>query len=928
MLLRPALLRFALVAGSCLSLAPDLFAAEPQGIARGESIEGFTEYRLDNGLRVLLFPDDSKPTVTVNITYFVGSRHEGYGETGMAHLLEHMLFKGTPTHANIPAALKERGGNFNGTTSDDRTNYYETLPASQANLEFALRLEADRMVNSHVAAADLKSEMTVVRNEFEMGENNPLAMLFQRMMAVAFEWHNYGKSTIGNRSDIERVPIENLQDFYRRYYRPDNALLIVAGQFDADQALQLVAKFFGPLPRPEQPLRGTYTDEPTQDGERIVRLRRVGTVPIVGLTYHIPAGGHPEFPAVEILQRILTTEVSGRLYKSVVETKQAAQVMGMTASLHDPGALVIIAQGVAGEDSQKLLSSMLKTIDDLGTAPVTQAEVDRVRAALMKERELAAANSTQLAVQLSEWAAQGDWRLYFLHRDRLEKVTPEEVTAAARFLKADNRTVGLFEPTASPDRVTVPPLTDLAEALRGYQGREEVAGGEQFDVSPANIDARTKRLTLRSGVQGALLEKKTRGNSVTLRLTLRYGALESLQGKGRGAALLPELMTRGTKELSRQQIEDELDRLRAELSASGRAGEATFSIQARRQTLPAVLKLLRHVLREPTFPAEELDLLKQSKLPQLEEGLTDPQMLAVRAARRHAAPYPPDDPRYLPTVAEEIEQLQALTPEGVRALYEKFLGGNHGELAIVGDFDPSEVLPAVEELLGGWKSPEKYVRIPRGVTQPIAGGKERILTPDKQNAVYFAIQVFPMRDNDPDYAALELGNFILGGGGLSSRLADRVRQKEGLSYGIGSQFHASALDPEANLFVFAISNPPNMAKVETAIGEEVARLLKEGVADQELSDASQGWLQEQQVERSEDLRLAEILAGNLVAGRTMEYFATLETKIGALTKDDVRTALRKRIDPKKVYVVMAGDFEKGEGGESSKPAKGDRKDGK
>ncbi len=195
------------------------------------SIEGVTEYRLANGARVLLFPEVSRPTVTVNMTVLVGSRHEGYGETGMAHLLEHMVFKGTPNHPQVPKALRDHGASFNGTTNDDRTNYFETLPAGDDNLEFAIRFEADRMVNSFVKREDLASEMTVVRNEFEMGENSPSSILFQRITAAAYEWHNYGKSTIGNRSDIERVPIENLQAFYKKFYQPDNAMVVVAGQF-------------------------------------------------------------------------------------------------------------------------------------------------------------------------------------------------------------------------------------------------------------------------------------------------------------------------------------------------------------------------------------------------------------------------------------------------------------------------------------------------------------------------------------------------------------------------------------------------------------------------------------------------------------------------------------------------------------------------
>ncbi|MHC4995819.1 MAG: M16 family metallopeptidase, partial [Planctomycetota bacterium] len=258
------------------------------------TVEDITEYRLDNGLKVLLFPDDSKPTVTINLTIFVGSRHEGYGETGMAHLLEHLVFKGTPTNPDIPKALNDHGAQFNGTTWLDRTNYFETVPASDENLEFAIALEADRMVNSFIRKSDLDSEMTVVRNEFERGENSPTRVLSQRMMAVAYEWHNYGKSTIGNRSDIERVPIDNLKAFYQKHYQPDNAMLVVAGQFEEARALALIEKHFGAIPRPERSLDKTWTTEPAQDGQRTVTLRRVGEVAAVAAQYHVPAGSHED----------------------------------------------------------------------------------------------------------------------------------------------------------------------------------------------------------------------------------------------------------------------------------------------------------------------------------------------------------------------------------------------------------------------------------------------------------------------------------------------------------------------------------------------------------------------------------------------------------------------------------------------------------
>ena len=280
------------LAASVLGLAVERVTtgAESPPPSKVASVEGITEYRLANGLQVLLFPDPSRPKVTVNLTVFVGSRHEGYGETGMAHLLEHMVFKGTPDHPDIPAAMKERGAQFNGTTTPDRTNYFETLSASDENLEFAIKLEADRMVNSPIKAEDLATEFSVVRNEFEMGENSPRRVLSQRMAAVAYEWHNYGKSTVGNRTDIERVPVDSLRAFYKRFYQPDNAMLVVAGRFDERKALEYVNRYFGALPRPERKLPATYTEEPPQDGQRVVTLRRVGDVGLVGLLYHVPSG--------------------------------------------------------------------------------------------------------------------------------------------------------------------------------------------------------------------------------------------------------------------------------------------------------------------------------------------------------------------------------------------------------------------------------------------------------------------------------------------------------------------------------------------------------------------------------------------------------------------------------------------------------------
>src|SRR5947209_10540468 len=328
------------------------------------AVEGVTEYRLANGARVLLFPEASRPTITVNMTVLVGSRHEGYGEAGMAHLLEHMVFKGTPDHPNVPKALRDHGANFNGTTNDDRTNYFETIPANDENLEFGIRIEADRLVNSFVKREDLASEMTVVRNEFERGENSPQGVLMERIHAAAYAWHNYGKSTIGNRSDIERVPIENLQAFYKKYYQPDNVVLIVAGRFEEAKALALVQKYLGSIPKPARELGTTYTEEPPQDGERTVVLRRVGTVGSVGVVYHIPAAAHADWAPLSLLAGILSQQPNGRLYKALVESKKAASANAFAGNNHDPGLFTASAQAEPGK-LDTVRDTLLQTLEGL-----------------------------------------------------------------------------------------------------------------------------------------------------------------------------------------------------------------------------------------------------------------------------------------------------------------------------------------------------------------------------------------------------------------------------------------------------------------------------------------------------------------------------------------------------------------------------------
>lgn len=899
-----------------LSLATLAQTALPSGVTRVTSVEGITEYRLPNGLRVLLFPDQSKQTITVNITYLVGSKHENYGETGMAHLLEHLMFKGSKKYPVITKDMEARGAQYNGTTWYDRTNYYESLTSTEENLKWALELEADRMINADIAKKDLDSEMTVVRNEFEMGENSPPNVLLERLFATAYLWHNYGKSTIGARADIENVPIDRLQAFYRRYYQPDNAVLLVAGRFDEAKALDLINQNFAGIPKPTRVLPKIYTEEPTQDGERTVTLRRTGDVQVVAAGYHIPGGAHPDAAAARVLLQILADTPSGRLHKALVESKKASQVFSFPFIFGEPS-LLLVGAAVRQEDSlDAARDTLLQVVESLAKNPVTKEEVERGKAQLLKQIELNLNSSDQVGVELSEWIGQGDWRLLFINRDRLRKLTPEDVQrVGTTYVKQSNRTLGLFIPTPKPDRAEIPPLPDVAALVKDYKGDATIAVGEAFDPSPANIESRTTRSTTNGGLKLVLLPKKTRGNAVVAQLTLRFGDEKSLQNKATAAAMAGAMLMRGTAKHTRQQIQDEFDKLKARVSIAGGPDAATATIETTRENLPAVLQLVAEVLREPSFPAAEFEQLKQEQLAEIEQGLSDPQALGINAYQRHMSPYPKGHPRYVPTLEESLAEIKAVTLDQVKKFYADFYGGQHGEFAVVGDFDDKAVAKLANDLFNGWQSKQPYARLVSKFND-VAAVNKVIETPDKANAIFLAGMNLPLRDEDPDYPALTLANWMLGGSGLSARLTARIRGKEGLSYGVGSDLQAGTFDKAGNFTVYAIYAPQNGAKLEAAFKEEIARALKDGFTPEEVAAGKSGLLQAREADRAQDPSLARRLATYAYLGRTMAWSAELEKKIAALTPEQIVAALRQHIDPAKFSLIKAGDFAKAAKGET------------
>ena len=884
----------------------------PPGVAEVASVEGITEYALENGLRFLLFPDESKQRITVNITYLVGSRHEGYGETGMAHLLEHLVFKGTPNHPDIMDELTQRGAFPNGTTWFDRTNYFEVLPASEDNLEWALDLEADRMVNSFISAEDLESEMTVVRNEWEAGENSPQGVLMKRVLAAAYDWHNYGNSTIGARADLENVPIDRLQAFYRKYYQPDNAILVVAGRFDPGHALATVAEKFGSIPRPDRAganqLFATYTAEPAQDGERTVTLRRVGDVQLALAAYHMPPGSHEHFAAVDVLAHILSTRPAGRLYSELVEPGLAAGASAFTFQLKEPGVLLTTAEVREGGSLEQAVETMVGVVEGIADEPPSEEEVERAKTEFRSSIELAFNDPQGIALQLSEWASMGDWRLFFLHRDRLEEVTPQAVQQVAQaYLKPSNRTMGLFYPTdETPPRAEIPAAPDVGELVATYRGREAVAAGEAFEPTIENIESRTMRAELPVGLKVAFLPKENRGDAVTVQFSFRHGTEGALMGASTAASFAGGLLMRGTERRSRQEITDELRRLKAQGGVSGGALSAGGSFATVRENLPAVLRLAAEVLTEPAFDEAEFELLREERLASIEAQMSEPQALALEAFQRYGQDYAAGHPHYSPTFEEQIALIENVTLDEAREFWSQFYGAQGGTMAVVGDFDPDEIGALIEELFGDWTAAEPYSRVPQRLAD-VDAAEVDIETPDKANAMMVASQRLRMRDDHPDYPALILANYMLGGG-LNSRLFARIRGRDGLSYGVGSNFTAHSIDDYAQFIGYAIFAPENADKVVDAFREELELALAEGFTDEEVEAARRGFLDQQENGRAEDGAVASMLERALFLDRPLSFTADQEAAIEAVTPEELLAAMRRHIDPAKMAIFRAGDL--------------------
>ncbi|CAA9200132.1 M16 family metallopeptidase [Flavobacterium collinsii] len=878
-----------------------------------KNVEGVKEYSLNNGLKVLLIPDASQSNMVVNIVYNVGSRNEGYGEKGMAHLLEHMLFKSTKNLGDIKKMLSEKGGSANGTTWLDRTNYYEVFPSNDENLKWSIEMEADRMINATILQTDLDKEFSVVRNEFEIGENNPDGVLQERVLSAAYLWHNYGKSTIGSKEDIERVKAKTLRVFYEKYYQPDNSTLIIAGKFDEKKALQYVGQYFGGIPKPKRVLDKTYTIEPAQDGEKYVELKRAGDSKNIGALYHTAAYADKDYAAIDALGEILTADPSGYLYKTLVETQKVSSIYYWQPTTRDAS---FVYFGVAVPNDKDVVATkelVRAELDKIGSTKYTDEDVSRAKAKIIKQIESVKNNTVSFAINLTEIIGAGDYRLGFLYRDAIENLTKEDIQRVAeKYFRSNNRTVGVFIPSKDEQRVRPAEYTDeqLLAFTKDYKGKALEKEAAPFEASIKNLKQNFAEGKLGNGAKYGLIKKEIKGGKVQASFKFPVSNEKDLSGKSDVGAILAQLLKTGTSTRTKEQISDRLDQLKSSLYFDFSGQTLSVDVNTYKESFKEVMDILGDLLVNATFPQNELTKTISEYNTYLESSLNDPRSVAFIELSRQTSKYPKESIFYTATVQEQIDAYKKIKQTEIVDFYKNILGGNNGVGTVVGDLEAKSTAQILESTFGKWNSKSKYERALPTYFETQKADKDYI-TPDKENAVAVGKISFKMNQKDAEYPAFVMANEILGSGGfLSARIPMRLREKEGISYGAGSFVNVPITNDVAYWAYYAFLNPTKKSAVEVAAKEEIAKALKDGFTAEELKSNLVSWLNERKTRLGDDGTLMTLTNTYLQYGIPLEDYDALESKVKALKVEEVNSVVKKYLSLDKMTSIYAGDFNK------------------
>ena len=904
----------AIILTHALIMSSTLIASQiPDGFSKVKTKGEITEYKLDkNGLSVLLMEDHSAPVLTFMVTYRVGSRNEVTGTTGATHLLEHLMFKGTEKYnkangGHIDAALGNIGARMNATTYLDRTNYYESIPSDY--LELAVDLESDRMRNLWLHKEDKDAEMTVVRNEFERSENSPFQALNTAIWAAAFQAHPYHHSTIGWKSDIENVPIEKLRKFYDTFYWPNNTTVTVIGDFDTNNALELISKYYGSIPSSPHKIPELYTTEPEQQGSRRVTINRAGQLGVVGIAHKIPEGASKETYPLVLLDYILANGKTSRFYKALVDKNKAVNIFNYYVPFHDASIFtpyIFLAPGATHEEVEKIV---LEEIEKIKNDGITEDEVNRVINQIAAETAYDRDGSFSIASQLNEAIAMGDWTFYVDYLENLKKVTTSDIQEAVKkYFIESQRTVGYFIPKIEGgDKSEIKPSSWYEDQTKAFykEGDETEGSSHSAVVNPSLVQTSKISDNIKSNnISGikVLTAKTGVKDVITFRGSFAAGDSFSPESNSMIADLTGNMLDKGTEKKDKFALAEKLENMGADLSFSVDAHSLNFSGKCLTKDVDEVLSLLAEQLRFPVFNTEEFEKLKIQRQGNLKQLLEDTDARASEKSDSMLFPF--GHPNHGASIYQLVKDIDGVSLDDVKKFYTKYYGPKSMIFVLVGDLDQDNISKSIDGVFNGWTGGIDYPNIDS--TDQVSIGETVIVKmKEKTSATLRIAQTTGLKRTDADYLALSIGNSIFGMGGFSARLMSIIRDDEGLTYGIYSQLSGDTYS-DGQFAISGTFSPDLLAKGLNSTMREFRRWVKDGVTTEELAAAKTRAIGGYKVGLSTTSGIASNLLSITQRGYEPSYMDEYPEMINALTLDKVNGAIKKYIDPNKVIKVVAG----------------------
>jgi zinc protease len=870
--------------------------------------DGAQKTVLDNGLTVLTKEVHTAPVVSVQVWYRVGSRNEPPGENGISHQLEHMMFKGTADRPiQFGRFFSALGSQSNAFTSYDMTAYHGTVERDK--LEAMLVLEADRMVNSLIDEAGLESEKRVVISELQGYENSPDYRLSRAVTRAAFPEHPYGLPVGGTKADVQSFTVDAVQRYYETYYTPDNAVLIITGDFDTDAVLAQIEELFGAIPKRtgDAPAAGVIPAPPEARQTPIV-LREPGSAALLNAVYPLVDIQHPDVPAIDLMDTVLSVGRSSRLYQALVETGLASDAGTYASAMIEPGWYDVFATAAPGQSIEAIDEVVLQTIEELRQQGITPEELERAKTQLKTFFVLSSQDITSQANQLGYFEiVAGDYQYGDRYLAAIEQITAEDVQRVAQtYLDPAKRTLGFFEPTRLDGAPEVQGDGRTTQTTEKFDPGEPVDPAEVArylpplpDTTDSSTQVLPEKFTLDNGLEVLLLADSS-NPIVNLSGWVEAGSgFDAIEQAGL-ASLTADNLLNGTETTDALTIAKTLEDQGAELFFSSRREGVSIDGYALNENLPMLVQTLADVLQNATFPPDQLELSRQRALSQLQVELDDPEQLSWRVFRQTV--YPEGHPFYsVPTEAS----LTQLTQTDVINFYQTHYRPDTTVLSLVGDFDPTQVKTLLSEAFGEWQAEgDRPQLVYSEVSLPPSTTRLNQVLPGKAEAVTFMGYGSALSRQDPRFYAALVLNQIVGGDVLSSRLGGEIRDRLGLTYGIYSFFQAGQ---HPGPFAIVMQTSPN--DVDRAIDSTLTilrQLRDQGVTAAEIDTAKRSLISSYSVDLSAPPVLVSEILFNDVYGLGLEEIREFPAKIKAVTPDQVQQALEDLIRPDNLVIVTSG----------------------